>query len=96
MFSFACLVIRLANAKEDGKTIIYHGAGHEWRPFGDPKQVRTTITRKLELRNFGQSYVEEIDFGSETLNFYVSKQPRTRYALTGPADPVGHPRPEHG
>lgn len=29
-----------AMEKEEGKTVIYNPAGHEWRSFGDPKQIR--------------------------------------------------------
>jgi mitochondrial chaperone BCS1 len=29
-----------ALAKEEGRTVIYHACGHEWRPFGPPKRIR--------------------------------------------------------
>ncbi|KAF4753427.1 mitochondrial chaperone, partial [Perkinsus olseni] len=30
----------MAANREEGKTVIYNAAGHEWRPFGNPKTVR--------------------------------------------------------
>jgi chaperone BCS1 len=29
-----------ALAKEEGRTVIYHACGHDWRPFGPPKRIR--------------------------------------------------------
>lgn len=75
----------MANAKDEGKTTIFHGMGHEWRPFGNPKRVRPfeSVILDGEVADIIANDVHEF-LGSSKWYFNRGIPYRRGYLLYGP------------
>ena len=75
----------LANQKEEGKTIIFHGHGPEWRQFGNPKQVRPIGSVILD-QHLSEYLLEDVREFLKSASWYFDRgiPYRRGYLLFGP------------
>lgn len=71
--------------KEEGRTIIYHSAGQEWRPFGTPKKIRP-FSSVILSDNVAESLKEDVKkfLASDRWYFDRGIPYRRGYLLYGP------------
>ncbi|CRH01102.1 mitochondrial chaperone BCS1, putative [Plasmodium relictum] len=71
--------------KEEGKTLVYKSFGHEWRPFGNPKNKRpiNSVILPKDLSNY---IVNDIEKFLNSSKWYIDKgiPYRRCYLLHGP------------
>ncbi|KAI4837458.1 mitochondrial chaperone BCS1 [Plasmodium brasilianum] len=71
--------------KEEGKTLLYKSFGHEWRPFGTPKNKRP-IKSVILPEHLDTYIINDIDTFLNSSNWYIDKgiPYRRCYLLHGP------------
>ncbi|GAW81988.1 mitochondrial chaperone BCS1 [Plasmodium gonderi] len=71
--------------KEEGKTLLYKTFGHEWRPFGTPKNKRP-INSVILPQHLSEHIINDIDTFLNSSKWYIEKgiPYRRCYLLHGP------------
>jgi hypothetical protein len=74
-----------ALAKEEGRTVIYHASGHDWRPFGPPKRIRP-IESVILADGVAESLIADVDDFRRRGDWYAERgiPYRRGYLLHGP------------
>ena len=74
-----------ALAKEEGRTVIYHASGHDWRPFGPPKRIRPVESVILD-DGVAESILSDVDDFRRRGDWYAERgiPYRRGYLLHGP------------
>jgi len=75
----------MAMGKEEGRTVIYNPMGHEWRPFGNPKQIRPFTSVILDGTT-GEEIAADVRDFLQSQNWYLDRGVpyRRGYLLHGP------------
>ena len=74
-----------ALAKEEGRTVVYHASGHDWRPFGPPKRIRP-IESVILADGVAESLIADVDDFRRRGDWYAERgiPYRRGYLLHGP------------
>jgi len=75
----------MAMSKEEGRTVIYNAMAHEWRPFGNPKQIRPFNSVILH-ESTGEEIAADVEDFLQSQKWYLERGVpyRRGYLLHGP------------